>query len=76
MAERSKAPDSRVSRRREFWYTIVCVGWNPTPVTIFEQFPIKTKCLAFYWSAANSARQGSQSSQGLQIQDSLKIQNF
>ena len=54
-----------------------CVrGFEPHSCHIFEQFLIKAKCLALYWSAAYSSRHDSQSSQGLQIQDSLKIQNF
>ena len=35
MAERSKAPDSRKVLARDFWYTNVCVGSNPTPVRTF-----------------------------------------
>ena len=35
MAERSKAPDSRILLARDFWYTNVCVGSNPTPVRNF-----------------------------------------
>ena len=54
-----------------------CVrGFESHSCHIFEQFPIKTICLAFYWSAAYSARQDSLSSQGLLIQDSLKLLNF
>ena len=54
-----------------------CVrGFESHSCHIFKQFPIKNKCLAFNWSAANSARQDSQSSQALQIQHTLKFQNF
>ena len=35
MAERSKAPDSRKLLARDFCYTNVCVGSNPTPVKTF-----------------------------------------
>ena len=35
MAERYKAPDSRKLLARDFWYTNVCVGSNPTPVRTF-----------------------------------------
>ena len=35
MAERSKAPDSRKFRARDFLYTNVCVRSNPTPVRSF-----------------------------------------
>ena len=39
-------------------------GFESYSCHFFEQFPIKIKCLAFYWSAAYSARQDSQAVKG------------
>ena len=36
MGQRSKAPDLNKHLNRDFWYTNVCMGSNPTPDRFFQ----------------------------------------